>query len=425
MFAPIRQLELEDRPKHEAAMHYWKGLESRYAAQMKAYREWMASPEAGMGNGVPPPVDPLPLEPQSTRLIISDATSQKVVHMAAGRPRGFLMLLDEMNHWLNRVNDQRGGDDRGCWIQGYESGYYVMDRVGSGSIFAENLALAMYGNCQPAVFKAAMRAGATDGLIQRFIPVVLNGSCTSMWQHDKPDFLSFGPAYEAMIRQVYGLQEQTYDCSPEALELFRKFSEWYLEGRKIDKLLRASPVYMTAMGKIEGTCARLALLLHLAEHPHDRLLSADTMRQTIEIMKTFMVPSLQYAFMEIVGLKDETTKWVVDYIIQIAGERPTVTLAEIRAAGRRQFEGREIWKLNVELRVVMDELALAGYVSMFVDHPRSAVWTVNPALATQFKDMRQAVIAGKQANIERFRKGMKAAKGDKFLMTPDAIGFRK
>jgi hypothetical protein len=423
MFAPLRQLEIEAYPQWEAQMHIWKGLEARYAAQMKAYREWMASPEAGMGNGVPPPVDDLPPEPQSLRLIINDATSQKVVHMAAGRPRGFLVFMDEMNHWLKKINDPRSsGDDRGCWIQGYESSYYVMDRVGSGSITAENLALAMYGNCQPEVFKAAMSAASSDGLIQRFVPVVLNGDCTTIWEHGLPEFMSFGPAYEAMIRQVYALQEQTYDCSPEALAEFRLFSKWYLECRKNDTILRASPIYMTAMGKIEGTCARLALLLHLINSPHQKQLSADTMRQAVTIVKNFMVPSLQYAFMEIVGLKDETGKWVVEHIIQLAGERPTVTLAEIRASGRRLFDGRPAWQVNEELRIVMDELTVTGYVSLFMDYPRSAVWTINPALAEQFKDHRHKVIQAKQQAVEQIRASILQSRG-RPGRNADAIGY--
>ena len=149
MFAPLRKLESEDQNRFQAEMLKWKGIEARHAGDMKAFREWQQSPDSHLPNAIPPAVTPLPPMPADLRLTISDATSQKVVTMAEQRPRGFLLYLDEMNRWLTKLSDARNTDDRGSWIQGYETGPYTMDRVGAGTIKVENLALSFYGNCQP------------------------------------------------------------------------------------------------------------------------------------------------------------------------------------------------------------------------------------------------------------------------------------
>ena len=423
MFAPLKKLEMEDRSRYETAMHFWKGQEARHAAQQKAYREWAASPEAGLPNSQPPQVDPLPPEPALLRLVINDATSQKVVHMAAPRPRGFLMHLDEMNHYLKKINDSKSGEDRGCWIQGYESAPYTMDRVGVGTISAENLALSIYGNCQPDVFKEQMRAGATDGLIQRFIPVVLDGTQTGMWKDSLPEFLTHAPAYEAMIRQVFALPPTEYNCSPDALEEFRDFSKWYLEGRKLDIALHASPIYMTAMGKIEGVCARVALLLHLMQNPYSLEVSGDTMYQAVTIMRRFFVLALRYAFMEVVGLKDELATWITEYIIQCSGEQATITLGDLRRSAKRIIEGRPTWQTDEEIKAIMDELAIAGYVQLFQESRRSVIWTINPALAVEFADYRKEVIITKQKKIKHFRDEGERRGWRDSRNKADAVGF--
>ena len=422
MFVPLRQLEIEDRDRYQTEMHFWKGQEAKFAGQSKAYREWCASAESGMPGAIPPQVDPLPPEPISLRLIVNDATSQKVVHMAAGRPRGFLLLLDEMNNWLKKITDPRGGEDRGCWIQGYESASYTMDRVGSGSITASNLAVPVYGNCQPDVFKHYMNAASNDGLVQRFIPVVLNADHTGMWQESVPEFLSCSPNYEAMIRQVYIMPEYEYDCSPEAIAEFRLFSQWYLKGRHLDAVLKASPIYMTAVGKIEGTCARLAILLHLMKEPFNPTVTVETMRQATAIMRQFIVPSLRYAFMEIVGLKDELATWITEHIIQVASVRPTVTLSEIRRAARRQITDRPSWQADQDIRMIMDELCEVGYATLFVDHPRHVAWTINPALADLFGDYRKSIITAKQQIIDHFKAEAVSRTGKVSDRHFDAIG---
>jgi hypothetical protein len=410
MFKPLQQLEIDDKPRHSAAILQWQGQEARYASQMKAYREWSASPESGFPGAVPPEMGGCPPEPKPLRLLIQDATTQKIVSMSEGRPRGFLLYLDEMNRWLMRLSDLRNTDDRGCWIQGYETGRYTMDRQAAGTIQAENMALSIYGNCQPRVFRENVVGASSDGLIQRFMPVTLDASKNAMWQHSVPDFASHASDYDALIRRINTIEEQSYDLSPGALEAFQDFSKWALYIRENERLLRNSEAYQTALGKMEGNCARLILLFHLIDNPYVPFVSPETATRAIRLMREFFIPSLRHAFLEIGHQRDQLAQTVTDFILQGAGVMETVTLGDLRRVCKKQLqqEGRKPEQSDGALRVIMDELTLAGYVAMLTDHPRYPKWTINPHIATQFAAEREKIIRAKQTVLREMEKAFYA-----------------
>lgn len=410
MFSTLQALEREDRDRYTTEMLLWRGLEARHASDMKAYRQWFESEEGQMGLGTPPVVTPLPPEPQPCRLIVNDATTQKVVSMAQYRPRGFLLYYDEMNRWLTKLGDPRNTDDRGLWIQGFESGPYAMDRQGAGSIFAENLALSLYGNCQPAVFNKTVVDASRDGIIQRFLPVTLNPKKNAMWQEAVPAWASHEKSYDDMIRRTFGLPEFEYILSPEAMTLFKRFSAWCLELREAERLLGKSDIYQTALGKLEGNCCRLILLFHLVDEPHSFMVSADTARRAIESVMYFFVPSMQHAFIELAGEQSKYGGTLVNFLIQNSGVKPSVSLAEIRTVLKNQLPEGAPWQVDQLLRVSMDELASLGMVSLFQDHARYPVWSINPNLAEAFKEYRRNIIRAKQAALDMVQKKVGATR---------------
>jgi hypothetical protein len=331
-------------------------------------------------------------------LVINDATSQKLVHLAQGRPRGFLLHLDEMGNWVNRINDPRSGDDRGCWIAGYESNPYTMDRVTAGTISAENLALSIYGNIQPKIFHQQVAKMSSDGLLQRFIPITIRGDKTVKPQVI-PEFMTCEEEYDQLIRKLYALPGKTYHLSPGAYELFDQFQDWYLALRDDERLLKTNGVYMTALGKIEGTCGRLALVFHLINNPYEQNVTAATMQSAIEVTKRLFIPSLRYAF---ANEENALEQWIIDHVIHLAGEKPTITLSDLRRSAKRQIpEGSNQQQVDNDLRVVMDQLVAANWLSLMEERRNGATWAINPHVATLYTDYRKRVIHAKQAVKDR------------------------
>lgn len=397
MMAILKEFEAADRARYTAALLAWEGQEAIYNSAKKHYLEVASSPEALLGAPLPP-VPELPPQPVPLRLSVSDITSQKLVRYAAERPMGFICYLDEMSSWVRKVCDPRSGEDRSAWVQAYEAAPYTMDRVGAGSFYASNFAMAIYGNIQPDVLKQNIHLMTTDGLLQRFIPFTLRKSAPHPGE-PIPAWMSCRPAWDATLRVIFGIGEQHYKLSYEGYQVFREFQAWYEQFKLDEDTLGACSQYMTAVGKIEGTAGRLMLMFHMIESPFAREVSADLVRRVVDIVRGYVIPSLRYVLNEIGGLDaDHLTSWIRDYVIQYAGESSTLTLSQIRRSARRQIEGIQIWQAELRIIDAMAPLEQANWVMRIEDQPNKhhVVWAINPALTTLFASYRDEHIRAKQ-----------------------------
>jgi hypothetical protein len=401
MMSVLRKLELEDLPRHKKELLDWEGKEAAYAANKKAFLEFAQSSEGMLSMDGAPIVGDMPPMPASLRITVKDVTSQKLVRLAADRPRGLLCYLDEMNSWVKKMTDKTSSEDRSCWVQAYESSSYDMDRVGSGSIHVENLAISVYGNIQPRVFKENLNNLSADGLIQRFIPCVLNGDLTTV-ARELPDYLSSEGAWEQTLRVVYALPPMTYALSPEAKALYQDFQVWYDGKRKDERLLQSDDTFMTAFGKIEGLTGRLALMFHLMESPFSPTVSADLIGRAITLAKTYFIPSFRYALSDLGGISTFEL-WLKEYTIHHADEA-TITLSEIKRSGRRQLEKLNAYQADQAVINAMITLEDARWTIRIDDrtqeHRHMAQWAINPKLMTLFRDHRARVIEAKQRQLD-------------------------
>ena len=396
MLSPLKQIELEDRPRYSKELLDWEAKEAAYASAKKTFLEFAASPDMLL-NEQAPPVPDLPARPVALKITVGDITSQKLVRQAADRPRGLLCHLDEMNAWVSKLTDKTSGEDRSAWVVSYESEPYEMDRVGAGSIHADNLAVSIYGNIQPDVYRANLSQLATDGLIQRFIPAVLRANRTRLG-NPIPEYLTSADRWENTLRLIYALQPQTYKLSPDAFRVFREFQQWYEQAKQDERLLMSSTTFMTAFGKLEGTAGRLILIFHLIESPFDTTVDVDIVNRVIYIIKSYVIPAYRYALGEVGGV-NTFDQWLADHVIHYC-DKPVLTLAEIKRSARRQLEGKNPWAADQIVFSAMHTLERASWVIRIDDgsreHQHIAEWAVNPNLQKCFSEYRSAVIRAKQ-----------------------------
>lgn len=405
MLAPLKHLENEDRPRFAKEFLDWEGREAMHAAGKKAYLDFSASAEAVLDMSQAPTVIELPPQPVPLRITVDDVTSQKLVRLAADRPRGLLCALDEMNSWVRKLTDKSSGEDRSAWVKAYESSPYEMDRVGSGSIYAENLAVSIYGNIQPRVFRENLHNLSADGLVQRFVPCILDGDLTRK-PVELPEFMLNKSQWEQTLRIVFAMPAMTYQLSPEARVIFDEFQEWYDVKRRDERVLQSDDTFMTAFGKIEGLAGRLMLMFHLIEAPFSLHVSGDVAARVIELIKSYVIPAFRYALCE---LSDSSNfdAWLRDHIIQHC-DTPTMTLAEIKRSARRQIEKTNVWQQDQMIYAAMYPLEQARWVMRMDDGSKEnqhhAQWAINPALAEQFKEHRTSVIRAKQRQMDEIYK---------------------
>lgn len=400
MFAVLDEIAREDAPRYAKDLLVFEVAEARYAAAHKAVMDAAVSPEMLLGNEPLPALPAEPARPVAARITVQDVTSQKLVRHAADRPRGLLCALDEMAGWVKKVCDPRSGEDKSAWTVAYEGNRYEMDRVGSGTILAENYAVSIYGNIQPQVLRENIESLSSDGLVQRFIPVVL--------RHDRskrgrpvPRYMTSADRYDQIVRVCYGLPAITYRLSPGALTAYHEFQDWYHARMEDERLLRCSTAFLTALGKAEGLCGRLALVWHCIESPYTMEVSESLMRRVIAFMRGYVIPSQRYVFDGDMTQTSSFNAWVVDYVVQYSDE-PSLTMSQIKRSARRFFEKAKLppWGENQMVLIAMASLEDAKWVARMDDGTQEqrgvAQWAVNPMLATAFKDYRKKVIAAKQ-----------------------------
>lgn len=406
MFQTLKALEAEDRPRFAKAQLDWEAKEAQYSSAKKAFLDFSQTPEALMDNAAVPSIPELPKQPVPMKITISDITSQKMVRQAADRPRGLLCYLDEMNAWVRKMTDKTSGDDRSAWVQSYEGESYEMDRVGAGSIHAENLAVSIFGNIQPRVFKEHLKNLSADGLLQRFVPIVLRGSKTKLG-NPVPEYMSNRAQYDQMIRVVYGLPPLTYKLSMPAYLKYREFQQWYEDKKQDERLLKSDDTFMTAFGKLEGLAGRLILIFHVIESPYSIEVSEGIVERVVHLIRSYVIPSLRYSLGEVGGLADDSLdQWMTEHIIHICDEKQTVSLRELKRSARRPLEGVSEWTKDQMIMDSMLMLEQAGWVAQIEDqfNKRNVVWAINQSIATSFKEYRQRVIKAKQRHVDEIYK---------------------
>lgn len=404
MYEPLSDIEFEDRPNFRKAMLDWEGKEAAYAAAKKAFLDHYKSADALLDTDEIPGVPELPPAPVPLRFTVSDVTSQKVVRMAADRPRGLTCVLDEMGSWVRKMNDHNSGEDRGSWLQSFEGGRYLMDRVGTGSTDAENLAISIYGNIQPGVLKSEMGKLSSDGLIQRFIPGVLHYEQTWKGQAAVSDLFTHKAAWVELLRRTYSLQPMVYTLSPEAYRLFDAFQDRFEIMRRDNRLLNASDIYMTAFSKLLSTVGRIALIMHLIDQPYEKHVSEKTMQNAIAFIEWYVIPSLEYTYLEISGLfEDSLENWILNHLQYLANDTDRISLSELKRSARRQLEGMSRWQQDGAIRSAMHYIEDANWASIIEDNQKTTVWLLNPKLKGAFPEHNKAVLIARQRKQDRRR----------------------
>lgn len=398
MLAPLKNLEADDRPRFNKEFLEYEGKEAAYASAKKSFLEWSASPDAMLGGDQAPSVPEPPVQPVPLKITVSDVTSQKLVRHAAERPRGLLCYLDEMNSWVRKMTDKMSGEDRSAWVVAYESEYYEMDRVGAGSIHADNFAVSIYGNIQPQVFKQNVALLAADGMLQRFVPAILRGAKTKLG-HPIPEYMTSAASWENTLRLTYALPVQTYKLSTEAFTAFREFQAWYEAAKQDERVLDSGSEYMTAFGKLEGLAGRLILMFHIIESPFSPEVKADVVHRVVELVKGYVIPAYRYSLGEVGGvIQNDFDQWVVDYIIQNSADMQMIDLRSLKRSARRKLEGKTEWQKDqavMDAMLVLEQAAWAIQVESDYNK-RKVTWALNPSLATMFKEYRERVVKAKQ-----------------------------
>ncbi len=209
--------------------------------------------------------------PTPERLIVVDATFEKLHAVMESTPAGVLVLRDELTGWLAQLDKPGRETERAFSLEAWNGdGAFTVERVGRGLVHVEHTCMSLFGGIQPGRLRGylseALRDGpADDGLIQRF-QVLVWPDLPPDWRliDRKPDEAAANEAKDVLTRLV---ELTPYDplifrFHPSAQELF---FEWYSELQGKVRQANLHPALASHLAKYTKLMPALALLFELAD----------------------------------------------------------------------------------------------------------------------------------------------------------------
>ena len=169
----VRALDLIE--KNNSAEYSKKRLthETRVQKAKEIQKKWKEDREAALKAN--PPKDP-PVMPSEAidpgnfiepRLYATDPTIERLAPLLQARPRGMMLIRDELSGLFANMARYSSGSDRPFWLEAWNGGRHIVERV-SGSIVVDHLLVGVIGSFQPDKLARAF-AGDEDGMYGRFI----------------------------------------------------------------------------------------------------------------------------------------------------------------------------------------------------------------------------------------------------------------
>jgi hypothetical protein len=281
---PLQALEGEMRRALEADRAAYDLEAEEAELRVSAWRE-EAKKAAKKGAALPERPSANPTPPQERRLIVSDATVEKLHEVMGENPAGLFCWRDELTGWFAQLDKQGRETERGFVLTSWNGNDgYGIDRIGRGSVYAEHVCLSILGGIQPGRLRAYMAdtladGPGNDGLMQRFQMVCYPDFSAD---YDYADERPNRAAIAAVEERLRGLAELSPD-SPIELRFDdaaqRLFVEWYTDCERRARRPGEHPAFASHLSKFGSLMPKLAGLIHLGEGETGELVGLDSARR--------------------------------------------------------------------------------------------------------------------------------------------------
>ena len=211
--------------------------------------------------------------PPCPRLIINDATVEKLGELLNQNANGLLLIRDELAGFLARMEKEEFQGERAFYLEAFNGdGCFTYDQIVRGTIHIQNCTLSIIGGVQPSriapLVRGAMSGTSNDGLLQRLqMTVWPDDICSWRWVDRKPD-RDARDAFEDVFRYLStlprGFQDRPHVLrfTPEAQNLYREWMEDIQVEARSGVLTSTLESHVLKMPK---TVASLALIFELID----------------------------------------------------------------------------------------------------------------------------------------------------------------
>jgi putative DNA primase/helicase len=209
-------------------------------------------------------------KPQAKRLIINDATYEKVQQILSDNPRGAILIRDELAGFF--VYCERSGQEgaRQFYLTSW-GGHspYHMDRILRGSVPLEHVCLSVVGAIQPSPFREYLVSlsddASRDGMVQRFQIAVWPDVPHEYHYIDRLPNTDARDQFQRIFEEVLALDPQEpirFRFSADAQKLFE---QWHIELEHRVRQRESHAALIAHLSKYRGLMPSLALIFEIAE----------------------------------------------------------------------------------------------------------------------------------------------------------------
>ena len=282
---PLTRIEEVWRTEYESSLADFEiekeQAELRYQAWREQYKQSVKK-----GESAPVQPDRSLRAPIQKRLILTDATFEKLHAILAENPAGVFVIRDELTGWLAELGRLGREGERSFFLQAWNGdGGFTVDRIGRGSIHVPAVCVSLLGAIQPARLRCylsdAIEGGpGDDGLFQRFQIMVWPDSPRDWRLVDRPaneTSLQMAEKVFAAITSLSVDDPLRLRFAPDAQALFFEYLT-DLE-RKIRRDHGLAPAFIAHLSKYRSLMPKVAGLFELA----DRTAAGDTLNAEMSI----------------------------------------------------------------------------------------------------------------------------------------------
>lgn len=235
----------------------------------------------------------LPEVPKSLRLWVQDVTPERLGQLMADYGESMALLSDEGGIFeILAGRYSQGIPNTDLFLKAHSGTPFRVDRGSRPSVYMEAPALTLALSPQPAILSglAKIPGFRGKGLLARFLFVLPQSSLGYRTLDTRPVSLEVRGAYHQGIDQLLQLLPQE-DGQPHHLHFSDEtFYEWKAFQRHVEDELRAGGTFEHIRdwaGKLPGAVARLAGILHCADHaggdPRAHLIALPTMEAALAL----------------------------------------------------------------------------------------------------------------------------------------------
>lgn len=338
-----------------------------YASEMHAYNQLSKADKADAREPLPP-----------LRMVTHNATMEAIQGILANQDRGLGILADELAGLIAGMDKytNKGGAERGFFLQLYNGGSYVADRVGRGTVAINNLLGTICGGIQPD--RLSQFSDLTDdGLWQRFIPIIVGKGDMGGDEPPSAEVQHYRARLNDLLDSTAGNLTLTFtDAAHDVRATFEK------EIFELEHSEPLGPRFASFCGKLPGLFGRMAAVMHYLEPTGmGYSIGEKAARAARFLILHSAVPHAArvYFIMRDGASSVDSMQAIAGYLLVKGITRLVISdlTTNVRCCRKRTVH---------EVEKMLSPLVAGGWLTPETDLPTNKAWLVNPLAHTQFSE---------------------------------------